>query len=350
MKLPNGYGSITKLSGNRRKPYMVRISEEVYDEEAEGMVFVRKPLGYYRTKKEALDALAEFNNEPFALFGNDITFLEAYNKWSETHTNFSKSTVGSRQAALGHCQKIHPVKMKDLTIQMLQNIIDECPNSSATKAVIKTVMHSAFEYAISQNFVKRDLSVLVTFEDTEPVIDRIIFSKNEIDILWKNFERWDIKILLILMYSGLRVNELLKNNRCNVNLEEKYIYVPKELAKNKSSIRYVPIHDKIFDLVKWFYENSEKYGKEKLIVNEKGYVVTYNNFVARNLKKINLILENEHRFHDTRHTFITVASKCKVDRLSLQLIVGHERKGTTDKVYTHMDVSDLRNEINKVIY
>lgn len=26
MKLPNGYGSVTKLSGNRRKPYLARVT------------------------------------------------------------------------------------------------------------------------------------------------------------------------------------------------------------------------------------------------------------------------------------------------------------------------------------
>lgn len=26
MKLPNGYGSVAKLTGNRRRPYMVRIT------------------------------------------------------------------------------------------------------------------------------------------------------------------------------------------------------------------------------------------------------------------------------------------------------------------------------------
>lgn len=28
---PNGYGSVTKLSGNRRKPYAVRVSELTYE-------------------------------------------------------------------------------------------------------------------------------------------------------------------------------------------------------------------------------------------------------------------------------------------------------------------------------
>ena len=36
MRLPNSYGSVTKLSGNRRKPYMVRITAEPeYDEQKE---------------------------------------------------------------------------------------------------------------------------------------------------------------------------------------------------------------------------------------------------------------------------------------------------------------------------
>lgn len=32
MKLPNGYGSIVKLKGNRRKPYQVRITKGFTDE------------------------------------------------------------------------------------------------------------------------------------------------------------------------------------------------------------------------------------------------------------------------------------------------------------------------------
>ena len=54
MKLPNYYGSISKLSGNRRKPYMVRISSEAeYDEEKKDFIKKRITLGYYKTKKEA---------------------------------------------------------------------------------------------------------------------------------------------------------------------------------------------------------------------------------------------------------------------------------------------------------
>ena len=60
MKLPNGYGSVTKLTGNRRKPYMARICKgDVYDGKLQDFKPKRIVLGYYATKKDALKALAE---------------------------------------------------------------------------------------------------------------------------------------------------------------------------------------------------------------------------------------------------------------------------------------------------
>lgn len=61
MRLPNGYGSITKLSGKRRKPFMVRITTG-YDNEGKQLMSV---LGYYTTRNEALAMLAEYNKNPY---------------------------------------------------------------------------------------------------------------------------------------------------------------------------------------------------------------------------------------------------------------------------------------------
>lgn len=61
MRLPNGYGSITKLSGNRRNPYIVRITAG-YDNEGRQ---IRKILGYYPNRKRALEALAAYSENPY---------------------------------------------------------------------------------------------------------------------------------------------------------------------------------------------------------------------------------------------------------------------------------------------
>lgn len=48
------------MSGNRRKPFMVRITKE-YDDEGRQK---REVLGYYETRKKALEALASYNDNP----------------------------------------------------------------------------------------------------------------------------------------------------------------------------------------------------------------------------------------------------------------------------------------------
>ena len=170
---------------------------------------------------------------------------------------------------------------------------------------------------------------------------------------WKQVsynDKWDIQILLMLLYSGLRVNELLKNYADNVDLDERYIYIPKELAKNNSSVRYVPIHEKVYPFFKEFKERAIEYEREKLMINPFGSIVAYNNFATRNLKKINELMEVPHCFHDTRHTFVSQAHALRLDDLTVKKIVGHSPDGITKKVYTHISLTEMREEINKLHY
>lgn len=48
-----------------------------------------------------------------------------------------------------------------------------------------------------------------------------------------------------------------------------------------------------------------------------------------------------------RHTYITNAARSGVDQRALQQMVGHVDKATT-KIYTHLNVDDLRTESQKI--
>lgn len=63
MRLPNGYGSITKLSGRRRKPYMVRVKGILQPDGT----YTRQVLGYYKTRSEAYEELVAYNKTPIDL-------------------------------------------------------------------------------------------------------------------------------------------------------------------------------------------------------------------------------------------------------------------------------------------
>ena len=73
MKNPNGYGTVTKLSGNRRKPWVVK----------EGKSGKQKPIGYTTTREEGLIMLAKYNNDPWDIETDKITLQELYDLWLE---------------------------------------------------------------------------------------------------------------------------------------------------------------------------------------------------------------------------------------------------------------------------
>ena len=66
MKLPNGFGTVYKLSGNRRNPYVAKKTKGWENDPKTGKSKqLYTVVGYYPTRKEALTALAEFNANPY---------------------------------------------------------------------------------------------------------------------------------------------------------------------------------------------------------------------------------------------------------------------------------------------
>lgn len=345
MKLPNGYGSVAKLTGKRRKPYMARITEgRVYDEASQGYKLNRRVLGYYATRKEALQAVAEYNKNPFSISDNNITFGELYEKWAKRHYEKLKpATIASRESALRYCKPIVDMKMREIRTEHLQAVIDACPHGSTTKKNICAVMHSAYENALQNNFIDRDYTDFVIIEKSAPVIERKIFTDDEINKLWEMQDEWDVKILLILIYSGLRINELLARPRSDCDLKEGWIYISD--AKNKSSIRYVPIHSKIMPLIQYFYQIKSDW----IVCTPSGYRVWYPDYNSKRMPSINSHLEFDHKPHDTRHTFATLGHRYNLDELTLKKIMGHTPDSITHRVYTHISIEDMKREIEKII-
>ncbi len=81
MKLPNGFGSVYKLSGNRRNPYRAIVTERwLIDSDTGKWKQKRKTIGYYESKKDALQALADYNKSPYDVDASKVTFAEVYDR------------------------------------------------------------------------------------------------------------------------------------------------------------------------------------------------------------------------------------------------------------------------------
>ena len=76
---------------------------------------------------------------------------------------------------------------------------------------------------------------------------------------------------------------------------------------------------------------------------------TYDKYRARFNKVIDYLkLNPEHRPHDPRKHFVTLAKKYKVDEYALKYIVGHTIQDLTEKVYTERDVEWFNEELLKI--
>ncbi len=351
IKRANGTGSVVLLSGKRRTPYAAQIVvRKEFDELTNKIRVIKQYIGYYSSYDDAAQALDDYYKNPYDVTASKITFSEVYELWTSSgkFDKLSDSSKSSYRTAYKYCETVYNTPMSNIRTITIQGIVDSCQKTSSTKELIKALFSQLFNYAMANDWVNKNYAAFVEIEESEPIYERTVFNKADINYLWEHSADDSCKVILILLYSGLRVNELLKNTIDNVNLDERWIYVPKELAKNSSSIRYVPIHDKIYPFVYDFVTRTKN--NNSIITKASGTKVTYNNFVARELVKLNENLSEKHRLHDTRHTFISKAKECNLDIIYTKKIVGHAAPDITTNVYTHIQNKTLLREINKLQY
>ena len=59
-------------------------------------------------------------------------------------------------------------------------------------------------------------------------------------------------------------------------------------------------------------------------------------------------LNKDHKPHDTRHTCVSLLTKARIDERIIKKIIGHSGKGVTEIVYTHIDMQQLLEAIDKI--
>mgnify|MGYP006072109931 FL=1 len=375
MKLPNGYGSVTKLSGNRRKPYLARVTLGWITNEQTGKTTQnRVPIGTYKTKKEALQALAEYGANPYDIQNNNLTLAELYQKWTEAYfpTLSGESSTRTITSAWKYCHPLYKMRVKDLRARHIKGIMEDgyiissrgknagqkVMASPGVKARIKSMFNLMLDYALEYEIV--DKNYARTFDISEDIIKEkeaatrghIIFPPDEMKILWDNVDKIRfVDWILIQCYMGWRPQELATLQLADVNLDEWYMVAGMKTDAGKN--RMVPIHTKIQPLVKKNYDYAVSLGSDALFndptATKGGMKITYDKYAGRFDKVMAALkLNPEHRPHDPRMTFITMAKKAGIDPMVVKRLAGHRINDVTEAVYTVRDLEWLRSDIEKI--
>ena len=355
-KLPNGYGTIYKMSGKRSKPYRAMKTDKwIIDPVTGKSKQIRSTIGYYQSREDAMIALANYNENPYDIKADSITFSEVYEKWSENYfpTLSNPSSVRTVTAAYAYCNDLYDMRMKDIKVSHLEGTILNAQVGDSTKSRIKSLFNMMYKYAVAHDIVEKDYAS-VMFANGNPIKrsrakEVIPFSQEEIFLLWDNLDNIAFAdMILIGIYSGWRPQELASLKIADIDLEAGTMLGGLKTDAGKN--RIVPIHPLIRPLIENRIQEATAMQSEFLfndVNGQQGTYMTYDKYRKR-FEKVMKYLKLTHRPHETRHTFITKAKACNVDEYILKLIVGHAIDDITEKVYTHRTIDQLRAEMEKI--
>ena len=373
MRRANGTGNIYKMKGGkRRKPWRVRVTVGWELNPKTGRCKHNlKTLGYYASRAEAEAALVAYQECPYDLNTKDITFKELYEQWTEDY--FKKLTSISSErtitSAYRYCSGLYNMKMRDIRIYHLQECMDKgyiIPDrgkekgqkryaSACTKGRIKSMFNLMFDWAYALEIVDRNYArAFELYKETKIKQVRekrknTIFSKEEIDLLWKNVDKIAfVDMVLCGIYSGWRPQELAILKIKDIDLELQVMYGGMKTDAGKD--RCVPIHPLIQPLIEKRYAEAKELGSNYLfndINGQQGIYMTYDKYRGR-FNKVVERLQMDHHPHETRHTFITKAKRVRMEEYILKRIVGHAINDNTEKTYTHREIEELKAEMRKI--
>ncbi len=345
MRNPNGYGCVYKASGNRRKPYIARITIGWNDDGKQ----IFKSLGSYATSSEANKVLADYNADPYNIDASKVTFSELYQQWaSEKYPKISTSMVLSYKNAYRACSPIYDLQFNNIRKHHLQMLINDTDKTYSGKERMKMLISQMSRFAIENDIIKKDYSSYVDLgERPDKTLIRKPFSEDEIKILYQSLHIYRYTdTILMMIFSGVRPSELLLTESKNVNLNENYFICG---IKNSSSRnRKVPISNFVRPFFEKYYNEAIKFNSKWLILNTEGQQMKYSNYNRDKFRRIMEQLQMSHMPHDGRHSFATFMDKANANKLATQLIMGHSPKILVDSVYIHKNMNDLQAEIDKM--
>lgn len=386
------YGSVIKLSGNRLNPYGARITIG-YNVNGYPVYYF---LGFFEEELDAHICLRDYNNTPYNIYvkeeiynkvikfielpskilikNNNIdltdrtnyTFKQVYEEYAklnfptkdeialerETHMKakgkFTSDTMYVRKSAFKQAETLHNIPYVNLRTVDFQQVIN-CVTSPKKAKRLRYLFLELDDYAeqkdiISKTYAKHVNKIDFNFENTKP---RLPFTNEEIEMIWKDKTNTQDEALvrdicLILLYTGMRIEELLFMFTKNIDLKEDYMRGG--LKTNSGKNRVIPIHHLIKPIIKKHYNSKNEflfmYGDKRLPYAK--YRVMFNNYMA----KLNI----QHTSHDARHTVESELDRRQVRTVTKDLIMGHKNGGTGEKIYTHKTLQELKESIELISY
>ena len=323
LKRANGMGTVYKLQGRRKRPWVAAKNKVV--------------IGYYERKTDALEALERLSGKDLTERYN-MTFAEVFIAWSSEHyKDLTKSGIDSYNRANDIFADLHGRKFRDLRTADFQAVIDRHMHKThSTVSKYKQLITQMSQWAIREEVCTTNFGKFIKLPDRVKR-EKDVFTPEEISKLEADGTE-SARIVLMLLATGMRIGELFSLPLKNYH--ETYVVGGSKTEAGRD--RVIPIRPEGRPHFAYFAAQATG----PLLLS--GYVgeKRLENYRKRNyyplLDRLGI---QRHTPHATRHTYTSRAVKEGMSPEILQKILGHADYSTTANVYTHIDPETLVNAV-----
>lgn len=296
----------------------------------------RKKRGF-ATKNEAIAYLPNLKQD-LPQQDMNVKFKDLYKKWMDRHSDkVTQSTINCYKSAYKYFSTLYYVEIAKIRTEHMQKCIDECPHGKRTKENMKALGTSMWKYAMELDIVDKNYAEYLYIKKEESA-EKIAFSKEQLDTMWANVEAVpNIKYVLLLCYTGMRLSEMLGAMTESYNPEEGYFITGVKTDAGKN--RVITISPKIRPFFVDFAQGKHLF--TDLSAKKFRSSIYYPALQALDMDALDDQGDHIYTPHCCRHTFATLMKNVDAPATDKQKLMGHSKFEMTAH-YTHTDLGSLR--------
>lgn len=321
----------------------------------------QKNMGSYPLKRDATRRLNEIKEEIYKeelLLPNEmimedfiIDFLEKY----KTNLSITTYNVYMRTCKKYIIPLLGDIKLSDIRPIHIQNYVDDLVGllSPKTIKIHLNILNLAFKRAYRLKLIKENVVQYIEVPKSKKFKNEI-YNSEDMRLLLEKSKGTSLELPIVIASGlGLRISEILGLTWNNIDFNDYTITVDKITVrdggkvilkdpKTESSVRTITAPKEIISMLKQLKKDrlSDKLRGEKshreLIFYDKNLEPVAPDVISKKFKYFLEVNNLKHiRFHDLRHSHVTMLIEAKVPIKVISERVGHSSVNTTLNIYSH---------------